>query len=527
MAQVVKDINFKTKVTGTGAAKSKIQGVEKTAVNSAGKMSASFKKMGGVLAAAFGTQQILSFVLTAKNAARDAEEIRTLFEQVFSGIRLDAIKMAKDFSTSFKLANTSTMELLGNTGDLLVGFGFTEKAALNMSVEINRLAQDLASFRNIDTKTASLALTKALLGETESAKALGIVIRQSTKEFTDNVDAIMKAQGVTLLQAKAIEILRIAYRQSGKAVGDFERTQESLANQEKILSETFKQITEDIGTGLVPAFTGLTGAIQTLTDMLGDSSSGFISALTRISVIFLTFPLEIINWRLELEKTNETFKNINEISTENWDATKKVNSQWGMWGLGILPKTTKNLDETTTAVGKLTDAMAKLVETTARFSGARGTLGAKGAFFGARGAEFGGLAGRPGGDANITGLAGATEAGLKEGFDSSVQMMEGVSRQWTSTLESNFNEFWDSTFGHANSLLEQLLKMTFTGILSQALSFLPGGGILSGIFSLFDSPRSGGGRTGTSEVIVLQIGDENIGTFVRKGNEFNRMRRLN
>ena len=133
-----------------------------------------------------------------------------------------------------------------------------------------------------------------------------------------------------------------------------------------------------------------------------------------------------------------------------------------------------------------------------------------------------------GGDANRERIAGATKAGLEDGFDKATEMMNGVSRQWTSTLESNFNEFWDSTFGYANSLLEQLLKATFMSIFGSLLSFLPGGGILGGIISLFDSSSGGGGsRSAPNNIIVLKIGEEEVGSFVNKGNEYNRMRRLN
>jgi len=133
-----------------------------------------------------------------------------------------------------------------------------------------------------------------------------------------------------------------------------------------------------------------------------------------------------------------------------------------------------------------------------------------------------------GGEEEYKHFSGATQAGLKDGFDKSKDMMEGVARAWTSTLEGNFNEFWDSTFGYANSLLEQLLKATFMSIFSSLLSFIPGGSILGAIFN---SGGAGGANTPvggtTNNMIVLKIGDEEVASFVNKGNEYNRMRRLN
>lgn len=226
----------------------------------------SFKRILGTLGIALLIKKAFSFAIAAKNAARDAIEIQNKFDEVFISIKKGANRMAVSFANSFGLAQSSAKEFLSSTGDILVGFGFTEKAAFDMSLQVNELAQDLASFANLEggAEQAANALTKALVGETESAKALGIVIRQDNKEFKNNVAAIMQAQGVSLIQAKSIEILRIAYEQSGKAVGDFARTQHQLANAERILSERIKEITEKVGAGLIPIFTGMVGVLNLL-----------------------------------------------------------------------------------------------------------------------------------------------------------------------------------------------------------------------------------------------------------------------
>ena len=71
--------------------------------------------------------------------------------------------------------------MLGSTGDLLTGMGATAETALDLSTKTQRLAVDLASFSNYQggAKGASEALTKAMLGERESVKALGIVISEA------------------------------------------------------------------------------------------------------------------------------------------------------------------------------------------------------------------------------------------------------------------------------------------------------------------------------------------------------------
>ena len=200
------------------------------------------------------TLPILGLGAASLKLASDFEETDTKFKQVFSSIEEKAENTAKSLSDSFGLSNLAAKQLLSDTGDLLVGFGFTEDSALDLSKKVNELAVDLASFTNFagGSEGASRALTKALVGETESAKALGIVIRQGTKEYKERTAQIMQEQGVTILQAKALNNLEIAVSQSGKAIGDFQRTQDGFANQVRITKGELTDAAVSLGEHLLP-----------------------------------------------------------------------------------------------------------------------------------------------------------------------------------------------------------------------------------------------------------------------------------
>ena len=247
MAQ--KKVEFVVTEKGAGKARKGFQGVDVQLKS----MAKNALALGGILMV---VKKSLDFAVELKNLARDAEETTNKFNTVFSSMGEVAVKTSRTLADSFGLAHTTAMELLGDTGDILVGFGFTEDAALELSDKVNRLAVDLASFTNFEggAARASDALTKAILGETESAKALGIVLRQGTQEFRDNVKQLQENEGMTYNQAMATTLLEDAYRQSEKAIGDFARTQDDLANKERILSEEFKALKENLGTQLTPAF---------------------------------------------------------------------------------------------------------------------------------------------------------------------------------------------------------------------------------------------------------------------------------
>lgn len=212
-----------------------------------------FRKMALVGTVSFAT--IGTGLFKATQAATDAQEIFNKFDVVFQDVSKESEAVAKDLRDNFGLAESSAKDLLSSTGDMLTGFGLSGAAALDLAEKTNKLAVDLASFTNIEggAEGASKALTKALLGERESVKELGIAIleedvkakiaaMEATGAFTDETDR----------QKKAIATLEIAVSQSKNAIGDFARTSDSLANQQRVLKERFKETTEELGKVFMP-----------------------------------------------------------------------------------------------------------------------------------------------------------------------------------------------------------------------------------------------------------------------------------
>lgn len=203
---------------------------------------------------AFVTTPLTLMGIGMIKTASDAEEAESKFKQVFSSIEKEANKVAENLVKNFGRARDEAKMLLGTTGDLLVGFGFTEKEALSMAKQVNELAVDLASFSNVEggAERASMALTKGLLGERESMKLLGIAVNENTQMFKDEVKEIQRTSDASLLQAKAMATLRIAQLQSQKAIGDFQRTIREFANQWRLLTTAIRNVAVSYGKLLLP-----------------------------------------------------------------------------------------------------------------------------------------------------------------------------------------------------------------------------------------------------------------------------------
>ena len=215
-------------------------------------------KVGGMFAVAFGARAIFRGLKGAVLEFSDATETVNKFEAVFSGIPKKAETVGKSLAKNFGLSQVSAKQLLGDTGDLLVGFGFTEDKALDLAKATNELGLDLASFTNFQggAAGAAQALVKAFTGERESVKALGIVIREQMVMEILRRDGMDALTGLALVQAKAMATLEIATKQSGKAIGDYGRTQEELANQMRLFGQRFKDLKVAVGDLLVTIFRG-------------------------------------------------------------------------------------------------------------------------------------------------------------------------------------------------------------------------------------------------------------------------------
>lgn len=216
----------------------------------------------------FVTVPLVGMATAAVKFAIDAEETSAKFRTAFRGIEKQADRTAKNLVDNFGLSQTQAERLLSGTGDLLKGFGATAEQALGLSDQVQQLAVDLASYNNIQggASRASEILTKAMLGEREALTSLGIKISETEVQQKLMEKGQEDLTGQALLLAKAQATLELAMEQSGDAMGDFERTSDSAANQLRIAGAKAKDVAVSFGNILLPAVTELLGKVNDLAD---------------------------------------------------------------------------------------------------------------------------------------------------------------------------------------------------------------------------------------------------------------------
>jgi hypothetical protein len=321
--------NLVWKITGdTSALNTGIKSSEKTVKKFIGIV----KKLGATIAASFVAQKVIQLGRTLIRTASAAEETRAKFQTTFQGISKQAESVAKNLSNSFGLSQKAAETLLSNTGDLLSGFNFTRKASLDLSNEVNKLAVDLASFTNIEggAERASNALTKALLGERESVKLLGIsILEEDVKAKIKSLEATGELTNETLRQKKAVATLRLAQEQSKNAIGDFARTSESFANQQRILRGRLEDLSVTLGNKLLPAATSI---VSTISDLIKEEDDLFTTTdgLVRISKEYadITRTLADESKKLTKEEREKLIVRKEELALQFLDSLKNINEQY-------------------------------------------------------------------------------------------------------------------------------------------------------------------------------------------------------
>lgn len=279
------------------------------------KTEKTFKAVATAAAGYLSFRTVGKFYSDAIKTFSDLEEATNKFNVVFQGLGDKTSKVLSQLRREFGQSELSAKQMLSGTGDILTGFGFAPEDALDLSEGVAKLGADLASFSNYagGAKGASEALTKALLGETEQAKMLGIVIRQDSEEYKSLIEQA-QTTGVTIdslgktfkvsneQQAKAVAALALAYKQSPNAIGDFLRSQDSIANQTQILKNNLDELYSVVGRELSGSYAAALKGGNELLTMFNNLSPATHSLLSEtvalgaaIAVLGKTGALKLLN----------------------------------------------------------------------------------------------------------------------------------------------------------------------------------------------------------------------------------------
>lgn len=208
----------------------------------------------GAIGVAFSVAGAASFIKDCVSVASEVEEMQNKFDVVFQGMTDEVEAWAQSYSDAIGRNKNDIKTYLADQQNLLVGFGMTREAGAELSKQMTTLALDLASFANLDETAAVNNMTKAVMGESEAAKALGAVLNDDTRARA------MQAMGLSGTYEKLDQLtkMQVNYNailaQSPDAIGDCERSLGSYKSTVVQFQSKLKEIKTLVGQFFMPTF---------------------------------------------------------------------------------------------------------------------------------------------------------------------------------------------------------------------------------------------------------------------------------
>jgi len=167
----------------------------------------------------------------------------------------DVQAWSRTTATSLGLSQRAALEAAGGFGGLFRTSGLLRQESADMSRRLVGLAGDLASFKNATPEEALEALRSGLVGESEPLRRFDVLLSEA-RVSQEAYRAGIAAQGAELTEAQKIQArFNLILRDTKAAQGDFGRTSDSLANQQRIARAQVENLSAALGDGAIPELT--------------------------------------------------------------------------------------------------------------------------------------------------------------------------------------------------------------------------------------------------------------------------------
>lgn len=236
------------------------------------KSTDAFSRLAKAIGLVMLARKALDTIKTGIDYASDLAEVQNVVDVTFGSATEAINSWSKECLAAYGMNEVSAKRYAGTIGAMLKSSGLAGDAIVDMSKDMVGLAGDMASFYNLDLETAFEKIRSGISGETEPLKQLGINMSVA------NLEAYALSQGITtayneMSQAEQV-MLRYNYLMSttADAQGDFARTQDSYANQTRLLSESWLEFTGVMAEQLLPVLTTIVSWLNNIVAFLTENA---------------------------------------------------------------------------------------------------------------------------------------------------------------------------------------------------------------------------------------------------------------
>ncbi len=246
-----------------------------------------FAAIAGAVSLGAVVNELNKTAAAASDLQETSSKVFTLFGSAESK-RID--EWSKSAATSMGLSRQAALDSLGSMGNMFLQLGAGIDQASGLSTSMVKLSADIASFHNVAGGANEVleAMQAAFRGEYDSLQKFIPTINAAAVQQQAFADTGKTNEKQLTNLEKATAAYTIIMRDAGAAVGDFERTNAGLANQQRILDAQISDLRANLGQGLLPAYTQIVTQanewINTNQELINQNLSGWIedrgSALT-------------------------------------------------------------------------------------------------------------------------------------------------------------------------------------------------------------------------------------------------------
>lgn len=210
-------------------------------------LSKSITKIGAAIGIAFGVGALIKFGKQAVQLASDLQEVQNVVDVAFGDMAYRMEEFAEKSIETFGISKLTAKQTGSSFMAMAKGMQFADDAAADMALTLTGLSADMASFYNIRQEEARAALSAVYTGETETLKRYGILITEVNLQEFARQQGITKSINAMTQQEKVMLRYQYILQATQLAQGDFVRTQDSWANQMRILSERWREMSAMFG----------------------------------------------------------------------------------------------------------------------------------------------------------------------------------------------------------------------------------------------------------------------------------------
>ncbi len=198
-------------------------------------------------AIAIGVAKLGQFTSAAIGASSALGESINAVEQVFGASSSRVLKFSEVAAQAAGLSRREFNQLSTVTGALLKNVGFSLDDAAGEAVKLTLRAGDMASVFDTDVSVALEAVNSALKGEMNPIEQFGVKLNDATVRAKAVEMGLADTTAAVDDHGKAVATLATIYDQTNDIQGDFLKTNDSLANAQRVAAANYENAQARLG----------------------------------------------------------------------------------------------------------------------------------------------------------------------------------------------------------------------------------------------------------------------------------------